>query len=124
MGEQILVVEDDLALASVIRFNLAAAGYSVEVAGDGCEGWQRAQAGSFDLVITDQQMPGMTGSELCRQLRSDERYAAVPIMMLTAKRLELDQRKLQAEIGVTEIFSKPFSPQELIEAVAAHLPVA
>lgn len=121
---KILVVEDNMALASVVRFNLARAGYDVSVAHNGLEGWNLAQETQFDLILTDQQMPVMSGCELCERIHQLESYANVPIIMLTAKGLELDLPRLQKEYGVTASFSKPFSPKEVIAAVHAHLEAA
>jgi CheY-like chemotaxis protein len=68
-------------------------------------------------VVTDQQMPEMTGCELCERLRQDERYREIPIIMLTAKGLELELPRLRDELGITATFLKPFSPNEIVQAV-------
>ena len=118
---QILVVDDNLALASVVRFNLQQEGYEVSVAYDGQEAWEQAQTQQFDLIITDQQMPRMSGCELCAKLRETVAYAQTPIIMLTAKTLELDPERLRSEYGITAHFSKPFSPGIMLDAVHAAL---
>jgi CheY-like chemotaxis protein len=68
-------------------------------------------------VVSDEQMPRMTGRELCEQMRSNESYRATPVVLLTAKCLELDRNRLRGELGVAEILSKPFSPRQLVETL-------
>ena len=114
---RILVVEDNPALALVAGFNLQRAGYQVTTACNGVEAWGLLGEEPFDLVITDQQMPEMTGSELCEAMRDSEAHARIPVVLLTAKGLELDVRRLKEELGVVRTFSKPYSPSELVEAV-------
>ena len=116
-GKHVLVAEDNAPLASVVRFNLQRAGLEVTVSSDGLEAWEYAQKEHFDLVITDQQMPEMTGCELCEQLRQHEDYRETPIIMLTAKGLELELPRLKEELGISATFLKPFSPKEVVEAV-------
>ncbi len=113
----ILVVEDNPALGVVVRFNLERAGFHVTLAENGCDGWDLAQAREFKLVITDQQMPGMTGVELCERLRGHPRYSQTPIIMLTAKGLELNRSDLEKQLGIAAVMPKPFSPRELIRKV-------
>ncbi len=113
----ILVCEDNAALASVLRFNLERAGFRVTVARNGRIGWDAAQTTAFDLVVTDQQMPEMIGTELCGRLRQLSSYRNVPVIMLTAKGLELDLPRLRDELGITTTFPKPFSPTEVVGAV-------
>jgi CheY-like chemotaxis protein len=71
----------------------------------------------FDLVVTDQQMPVMTGIELCQQMRACERFADTPVIMLTAKGLELELSQLRRDLGISQVLPKPFSPHGLVEAI-------
>ncbi len=115
--KKILVAEDNLALADVMRFNIERAGFEVTVAHNGREAYELTQNVQFDLVLTDHQMPELTGVELCQRLREDERYARTPVIMVTAKGLELDLARLQDELGVTAALAKPFSPIEMIHQI-------
>ena len=117
IGRSILLAEDNAALSSVIRFNLQRSGFQVEAALTGRLAWELAQVHQFDLVITDQQMPEMTGCELCECLRRSEAYRETPIIMLTAKGMELELPRLREELGLAATFLKPFSPKEVIRAV-------
>jgi two-component system alkaline phosphatase synthesis response regulator PhoP len=116
-AKQILVVEDNVALASVVRFNLERAGFQVRVVANGKEGWRLLQEEPFDLAMIDHQMPEMNGTDLCRLIRGDGRIANLPVVMLTAKKFELDNDFLRKELGVREIISKPFSPRALTRIV-------
>ena len=111
----ILVAEDDVTVAMIAAFNLERAGFSVEVASNGGDALNKANVKLFDLVITDEEMPLMTGQQLCRRLRDDERYAETPIIFLTAKQFELDSEHLKDELGVSAVVSKPFSPRALVD---------
>jgi two-component system, chemotaxis family, chemotaxis protein CheY len=117
----ILVAEDNAALATVVRFNLERAGFKVTVAPNGRRAWEAAQAGHFDLVVTDFQMPEMTGQDLATCLRGCDQYRETPIIMLTAKGLEFELTDIREELGITATFSKPFSPKEVVKAVEDHL---
>lgn len=121
---RILLAEDDPALATVTRFNLQRAGFAVTEVHDGEEAWQRFENESFDLVITDQQMPLLTGVELCRRIRQSERGRDVPLVLLTAKRFELEVRALKEELDVRAVFPKPFSPSELVAELLQLLAVS
>jgi len=114
---RILVVDDNRAMSRVIAFNLARVGYEVITAGNGREAWEQVQQIPFDLVITDQQMPEMEGMECCRRLRTLEQHRETPIIMLTAKALELDHQRLADELGVVAVLMKPFSPIDLVRFV-------
>lgn len=118
---RILVVEDNPAMANVIRFNLQNAGMETETAGNGREAWLRLQEQDFDLVITDYQMPEMDGRQLCLAIRQCPRHRDIPIILLTAKELELDAMSILEELKVTRVCQKPFSPSELIENCFAEL---
>ena len=116
MVRRILVVEDNLDLAELVRMHLRDAGYAVEPCSDGRSALQRLQAEPFDLVILDLMLPGMDGLELCRRLRAQPNY--LPILMLTAKSSELD-RVLGLEVGADDYVTKPFSIRELLARVKA-----
>ena len=118
---KILVVEDNRAMCRVISLFLTNSGYDVTSEFDGESGWNTARQQQFDLIITDHQMPRLSGSELCRRLRETSEYKTTPIFMLTAKSMELDQEHLKTELKVVEVFSKPFSPAEIAKAVEQTL---
>lgn len=117
----ILVVEDNAALASVVRFNLQRAGFRVSVACNGRVAWEAVQEEDFDLIVTDQQMPEMTGREFCERMRMLDQYRDTPVIMLTAKGMELELPRLKAELGIAATFLKPFSPKEIVKAVENQL---
>lgn len=114
---RILIAEDNAALSRVLEFTLSKAGYAVTQAANGAIAWDHAQREQFDLVLTDQQMPMMTGIELCEHLRQLENYDHVPIVLLTAKGLELELPKLCEEFGIATTFAKPFSPSQVTKTV-------
>jgi len=118
---RILLAEDNLALLQVTKFNLQRAGYEVVPAADGREAWQTLQQEEFDAVITDEQMPRMTGRELCETMRASEAHRYIPVIFLTAKCLELDHSRLESELGVSRVLGKPFSPRDLVEIVGQVL---
>ena len=116
-AKRVLVAEDNPGLAHVLRFKLGQMGLDVTVARDGDQAWERAQAGSFDLVISDQQMPGLLGTELLTRMREMPQYAETPFVMVTAKALELDIRDLEEQLRIAAVFSKPYSPMRLAATV-------
>lgn len=118
---QVLVVEDNRVTADVLQFYLERVGYNVAVAYDGAEALRMLDDGRFHLVVTDYSMPGMDGRELCLQMRRRDRYARAPVVMVTAKGPELDLPRLREELGLVEVFSKPFSPMALVRTVKSCL---
>jgi two-component system chemotaxis response regulator CheY len=120
-GKRILVVEDNRPMAGVVQFVLQQAGFDVGVAGNGREACECLETGSFDLVVTDQQMPQMTGCELCAHMRQDEQYARTPVILLTAKTLELELPDLTRQLGHVRMIAKPFSPSHLVKVIQEEL---
>ncbi len=114
---KILVVEDNVAMANVVRINLEMAGYAVTIASNGLEGARCVQNEQYQFVISDQQMPVMDGTQFCREMRKLESYRDVPTIMLTAKSLELELASLQEQLGIAALLPKPFSPSELVKVV-------
>ena len=114
---RVLIVEDEPAVRDALDYSLRGEGFDVDAAPDGEAGLRAAQAGEYDVVILDLMLPKMSGTEVCRRLRSE---SAVPIIMLTAKGAELD-RVLGLEIGADDYVTKPFSMAELIGRIRAIL---
>jgi two-component system phosphate regulon response regulator PhoB len=115
-----MVVEDDEPLSLMLRYNLEAEGYAVDVVdrGDEAETWVRAIMP--DLMILDWTLPGMSGMELCRHLRLREATQYLPIIMLTARAAEQDRIRGLAT-GADDYVVKPFSMPELMARVQALL---
>lgn len=114
MTGQIIVAEDNRVLQDVIRFNLTRAGYSVRTATEGREVLRMISEAPADLLVTDCQMPGMSGLELVATIRSMANLKDLPILFCTAKGLEIDQRILD-ELRLPVLLCKPFSPRDLVE---------
>jgi CheY-like chemotaxis protein len=112
--KQILVAEDNPALLEIMRFTLEQAGFQVTTAVNGREASELLDAQCYDLIITDHQMPELSGWDLCVRMREDTTHAHTPVIFLTAKSLELGAARLKDELGVVATFAKPFSPRELI----------
>jgi DNA-binding response OmpR family regulator len=116
----ILVVDDDPDICSVLEFRLTSSGYDVLVENDGEAALAALEQEPVDLLLMDWMMPRMGGLEACLTLRADERFAALPVFMLTAKAQEADvQRGLAA--GANDYIVKPFSPREVVARVASAL---
>ena len=116
----ILIVEDDPDIAALIAHFLEKAGFGSETVSDGGRALGRAREAPPDLVILDLMLPGLSGLEVCRALRSGEKTAQVPIIMLTA-RGEESERIFGLDVGADDYMVKPFSPNELMARVRALL---
>lgn len=114
---RILVVEDDVDAAQVVRAYLAREGYDVEVVHDGAAGLQAALTAPPALVVLDWMLPGVGGPEFLTALRREQR---TPVIMLTARSEESD-RVVGLELGADDYVVKPFSPRELVARVRAVL---
>jgi two-component system, OmpR family, catabolic regulation response regulator CreB len=114
---QILIVEDEVAIADALLFALTSEGFSAHRVALGGEALAALRAGGIDLVILDVGLPDMTGFEVCKQLRQ---FSAVPVMFLTARAAEID-RVVGLEIGADDYVVKPFSPREVVARVRAIL---
>jgi DNA-binding response OmpR family regulator len=116
----VLVVEDDADIAALISHFLEKTGFEAEIVSDGGRALTRARESSPDLVILDVMLPGLNGLEVCRALRADDKTAALPIIILTA-RGEESERILGLDVGADDYMVKPFSPNELMARVRALL---
>ncbi len=116
MAKTILAVDDSSSIRQMIAFTLKGAGYQVVEAVDGNDGLNKARANAVNLVLTDQNMPGMDGLTLIKSLRATPQYRAVPILMLTTESSEAMKSQGRA-VGATGWLVKPFDPQKLLEVV-------
>ena len=113
---RVLIVEDHVKMAGLIRRGLRKEGMAVDVAGDGEEGVARAEATEYDAIILDVMLPGIDGFEVCRRLRGDGVWA--PILMLTARDAVKD-RIAGLDEGADDYLTKPFSYAELLARLRA-----
>ena len=114
---RVLIAEDNPGLARALEFSLKHVGFDVTVRHNGAEAWETVREDKFDAVITDHEMPGMTGVELCRQMRATELHATTPLVMVTGRQMELEATKLKEELNLAAIFPKPYSPRNLVTLV-------
>lgn len=117
---KVLVVDDEADIVELVSYNLNKEGFDVSSAADGQEALAKIRATTFDFVILDLMLPGMSGMEICRVLRNETETKSLPIIMLTAKGEEVD-RVLGLEMGADDYVTKPFSPRELVARVKAVL---
>src|SRR5438876_468977 len=120
MGARILIVEDEEPLTLLLRYNLEAEGYRVDVAARGDDAEIRLKEGLPDLVVLDWMLPGISGIELCRRLRARSDTERLPIVMLTA-RGEESERVRGLATGADDYIVKPFSVPELLARIKALL---
>jgi DNA-binding response OmpR family regulator len=116
----VLVIDDEKDLLELVRYNLEKEHLDVITASDGPSGLEIGLKHKPDLVLLDLMMPGMSGLEVCKQLRADTRTNRVPIIMLTAKAAETD-KIVGLEMGADDYITKPFSVRELLARVRAVL---
>ncbi len=114
---RILVVEDEETLSEAIAFLLSKEGFEVSVAATGPDAIAQFDKNGADLILLDLMLPGLSGTEVCRQIRTK---SAVPIIMLTAKDSEID-KVVGLELGADDYVTKPYSSRELIARIRAVL---
>lgn len=112
----ILTVDDSPSMRKMVSFTLTGAGYQVVEAVDGVEAFEKAQIQTFDLVLTDQNMPRLDGLSLIRKLRDHPRFKNTPILVLTTESSDL-MKQAGREAGATGWLVKPFDPVRLIEVI-------
>ncbi len=113
---KILVCDDEPHIVHVVSAKLRNNGFDVVSAADGEEGFEAAKQHAPDLVITDYQMPFLSGLELCAKLRADDGTAAIPVIMLTARGFSLADDDLK-DTNIRKVLPKPFSPREVLNSV-------
>lgn len=119
-NKRILVVEDEVAILHVLAMKLRQGGFEVLTARDGAAGLEMAQVEKPDLVISDYQMPYLSGLEMCQRLRQNPRTRDIPAILLTARGFDIEDVALQ-QAGIIKCMSKPFSPREVLEVARGLL---
>ena len=120
MNPRILLIEDDLSLVELVRYNLEKEGFDVVHAADGEEALVMAQEHAPDLILLDWMLPFVSGIEVCRRLRKNPETSNIPIIMLTARTEEGDRIR-GLDTGADDYITKPYSPKELIARIHAVL---
>lgn len=120
MNQRILVIEDEMHIQELIKYNLEKNNFVVTLADDGIEGLNQAMKGDYDLVLLDLMLPGLDGLEICKRMRGDKKTRKTPIIMLTAKSEEFD-KVLGLELGADDYMTKPFSVKELVARIRSAL---
>jgi len=120
MAANILLVEDEPGIQELLKLNLGQAGHRVTAASDAEDALQYLRTTLPDVILLDWMLPGMSGIDLCKRLRADNRYQPVPIIMLTARGEERD-KVTGLDTGADDYITKPFSPRELVSRIRAVL---
>jgi len=114
--KKVLVVDDEIHIIHVVAIKLRNNGYEVISAENGAEGFERAREEKPDIIVTDFQMPVMTGLALVEKLRGNETTKAIPVIMLTARGFAIEDEQKE-KLNISEFLSKPFSPKELLRTI-------
>ena len=114
--KKVLIADDEIHIIHVVTIKLRNNGYEVISAENGADALALACGEQPDIIVTDFQMPGMTGLELVRQLREKETTKDIPVIMLTARGFAVEDEEKE-KLQVLDILSKPFSPKELLRSI-------
>jgi DNA-binding response OmpR family regulator len=117
---KILVVDDEIYIVHILDFSLGMEGYEVVTALDGEQALEKANSEKPDLIVLDIMMPKLDGYETCKRLKADAATQDIPVILLSAKGRNIDQ-KVGFEVGADDYITKPFSPRKLVERINAIL---
>ncbi|MCU0615576.1 MAG: response regulator transcription factor [Gemmatimonadaceae bacterium] len=120
VADRVLVVDDEPEIVALVAYHLAKAGYRVATAASGQDALELARRERPALLVLDLMLPGLSGFDVLEQLRGDESTRDVAVLMLTARREEVDRIR-GLSLGADDYLTKPFSPQELVLRVGAIL---
>lgn len=112
-SRKVLVAEDNIVLGDVIRFNLQRAGFEVTLARNGNDAVRLLESEPFSILVTDYEMPGLDGEQICDRVRNVLHLDSLRIVMCSARGHELDREALQAKLSLEAILYKPFSIRDL-----------
>jgi len=115
-GKKVLVVDDEIHIVHVVAIKLRNNGYEVLTAGNGAEAFELACEEKPNIIVTDYQMPVMSGLEFVKKLRSSEATKDIPVILLTARSFAIEDEQKE-DLKISQCLSKPFSPKELLEKI-------
>ncbi|OGS37724.1 MAG: hypothetical protein A2293_09395 [Elusimicrobia bacterium RIFOXYB2_FULL_49_7] len=116
MNPKVLVVEDEANVVELLKVNLGAGGFDVDVAMDGEEGMRKVMQGGHDAVVLDIRLPLKNGWQVCREIKANTKTSRIPVVILTAATQKSDYEESK-NAGCDLYLSKPFDPCELVDAV-------
>jgi DNA-binding response OmpR family regulator len=116
---KILLIEDEPGVSMMMAHVLTRAGCRVVTAWDAAKGMALAQTGNFDLITLDVDLPGMSGLEVCRQLKQDARLRHTPVVFVSGRASEKDSRR-GLELGAVDYITKPFDPTDFVFRIVSH----
>jgi two-component system, OmpR family, alkaline phosphatase synthesis response regulator PhoP len=123
--KRILVVDDEPDFAGIVQQNLEKEGFEVEVAYDGEEGLEKVRANPPDAIVLDVMMPGKDGYQVCSELKADDRYADIPIILLTAVASHVTSTRYSHRDGMSteadDYLAKPASAEQITESIKGLL---
>ena len=114
--KRVLIVDDEIHIVHVVAIKLRNNGYEVISADNGAEAFELASRDKPDIIVTDFQMPVMTGAELVEKVRQCEEMKDIPVIMLTARGFAVEDSQ-KTDLQISEFLSKPFSPRELLRSI-------
>lgn len=120
MNAKVLVIDDEIHIVELLKFNLETSNYDVDYAYDGIDGYIKAKETKPDLILLDWMLPNISGIEILKKIRSDKFLKQIPVIMLTAKNMENDKVE-GLEIGADDYITKPFSVKELLARISSVL---
>ncbi len=120
MKVKVLVIDDEMHIVELLKFNLEMSNYEVDYAYDGIDGYIKARELKPDLILLDWMLPNISGIDVLRKIRSDKELANTPVIMLTAKNMENDKVE-GLEFGADDYMTKPFSVKELLARIGTVL---
>ncbi len=115
-GKKVLIADDEVHIIHVVAIKLRNNGYEVICASNGAEAYELACSEEPDIVITDYQMPFMTGIDLVQKLRKNDQTRHLPVILLTARSFAISDEQKES-LAIEECLSKPFSPRELLKTI-------
>ena len=120
MARDVLVIDDESSVGTLLRFNLRQRGFNVEIAANAAEGYKKAQGRNFDLIILDVALPGIDGIEACSLLKDLDSYEETPVIMISSRSdsVTIDQAR---RAGAAEYLVKPFTFEQLLDRIEDQL---
>lgn len=123
--KRILVVDDEPDFASIVQGNLEKEGFQVEVAYNGVEGLEKVKANPPDAIVLDVMMPEKDGYEMCKELKADEKYSEIPVLLLTAVASHVTSTRYSHADGMSteadDYLAKPASAEDITESIKGLL---